>query len=158
MKTLMLFIISIVTSIFTFAGNPQVKNFKELMEALNSGKCVKVIIHYQKCQLICDNEIQSKSPAAVGGMMIDTYEFFDTMAVKNKKAFVVSSTSKLIEYPKGDGYVYNYVKIKISDDNNVKIIARYVDPVTFETKMDESFYAKINDGKNNEPVYLYIKD
>lgn len=158
MKTIFTSIINLIFASAIIAGNPQIKNFQELMDALNSGKCVKVIIYYEKCQLISDNEIQKSSPAAVGGMIIDTYEFFDTMAVRNKKAFVVSSTSKLIENPKGDGYVYNYVKIKITDDNSVKITARYLNPTNFETNMDECFYANMNDGKNNEPIYFFIKD
>jgi hypothetical protein len=88
-------------------------------------------------------------------MNLGVYEYFAKEAVKNKLAFVVASESKLIENPKGDGFVYNYVKIKVSEDNKVKITAQYVDVKTFEQKMDENFFGEINDEKNEKAVYFY---
>lgn len=139
-----------------FAGD-QLKSFAEIMNALKSGDKVSAVFYYAKCQQIADNKIQEEPPAAVGGMTIDTWEFFDTGVVHNKKAFVVSSSSKLIANPMGESYVTNYVKVKISDDNKVRIVARYINPLTLETTMDESFYGEINDGKNESGVYFYKK-
>jgi hypothetical protein len=93
------------------------------MDALKSGKNVKVVISSSLCNLISDNEVQEKIPDANGGMTIVTWEYFADYAVRDKEAFVVTSTNHLIENPKGDGFVYNYVKIKISADGTVKITA-----------------------------------
>jgi hypothetical protein len=70
---------------------------------------------------------------------------------------LVSSTSKLIQYPKGDGYVYNYVKIRFYDDNSVKITAEYLDANTYKVLMSENFYGEIANGKNEAGIYLYSK-
>ena len=141
---------------FAIAGD-HLKSFEEIMNALKSGDQVSAVFYYKKCQLIADNEIEEDVPDAIGGMVIDTWEFFEKMSIRNEKAFVVSSTSKMIAEPRGDGYVMNYVKVKISEDNKVRITARYIDPVTYETKMDESFYGDVNDGKNDSGIYFYQK-
>lgn len=132
-----------------------IKDFTQLMDNLKSGNDVKMIVHYKKCQLISDNEITEKIPDAIGGLTVDVFEYFAPNSVRNDKAFVVFSENKLIQYPKGDGYVYNYVKVKVSEDNKVKITARYIDPKTMEDIMDENFFGEINNGSNDAGVYFY---
>lgn len=139
----------------TIFAQKQLKSIEELMTSLNSGKQVRMVAFYKKCRLISDNEEQEKVPDVVGGMHLGVYEYFAKESVKNKQAFVVFSESKLIQYPKGDGFVYNYVKIKVTEDNKVKITAQYVDAKTFEIKMDENFFGEINDGKNEKGIYFY---
>ncbi len=152
LTSLLVIFLIISTSIF---AQKQLKNFDELMSSLNSGKQVRLVAYYKKCKLISDNEEQEKIPDAIGGMNLGVYEFFAKEAVRNKLAFVVFSESKIIQYPKGDGFVYNYVKIKVSEDNKVKITAQYVDVKSFEIKMDENFFGEINDGKNDKGIYFY---
>lgn len=133
----------------------QLKSFDELMTALKAGKEVKAVFQYAKFKLISDNEEQEKVPDAIGGMELSTWEYFAANSVRNKDAFVVFSESKLIQNPKGDGFVYNYVKVKITPDNKVKVTAQYVDSKTMEVKMDENFFGIINDGKNEGGATLY---
>ncbi len=124
----------------------KLKNFDDLMTALNGGETVRVIVQYAKCTLISDNEVEPKSPDAVGGMTIDTYEYFAKKAVRNnEKAFVVFSENKFIQYPKGDGFVYNYAKFKIEDDGKVKITVMYIDPITHKELMNENFFTTLSD-------------
>jgi hypothetical protein len=134
----------------------QVNSFDELMTSLKSGKKVHAVFTYSKFKLISDNEEQEKVPDAIGGMDLSTWEYFAPNAVKNKDAFIVFSESKLIKNPKGDGFVYNYVKVKISSDNKVKVTAQYVDASTLAVKMDENFFGTINDGKNDGGLSLFV--
>jgi hypothetical protein len=138
------------------SAQKQLNNFDELMESLKSGKEVKAVFHYGQCQLISDNEISKDSIDAIGGMPISTWEYFAPMAVYNKQAFLVASESKLIRNPLADeGFVYNYVKVKIYADNSVKITAKYVDAQTMEEVMTENFFGTINDGDNEQGIYFY---
>jgi len=158
MKKSILFVLFICMSVLTWAGdNTQIRSFEELMEYLKNGDQVSVVLHYAKCELISDNEIVEDVPDAIGGMTLDVWEYFAPMVVYNEKAFLVSSTSKLIQYPKGDGYVYNYVKIRFYDDNSVKITAEYLDANTYEVLMSENFYGEIANDKNEAGIYLYSK-
>jgi len=137
------------------ADTSQIRDFDSLMKALKSGETVRVVIHYAQCQLISDNEIHESAPDAIGGMTIATWEYFAKGFRGAAEAFVVASENKLIAYPKGEGYVYNYAKIRVSENGKVKLTARYIDAKTMETVMDENFFSQVNDGKNDGAVYFY---
>jgi len=155
MKKFFLFIFICGLLLGSLKAQKQLKNFDELLQSLKSGKNVKMVVYYNKCKLIADNEEKEKVPDAIGGMQLNVYEYFAKESVKNKQAFLVASESKLIQNPKGDGFVYNYVKLRVSEDNKVKITAQYLDAKTFEVKMDENFFCEINDGKNDKGVYFF---
>lgn len=139
----------------TASAAAQLKTFDEIMAALKTGRKVRAVFYYAKCQLISDNEIKSKSPDAIGGMTIDTFEYFAKNTVKsNPEAFVVASVSSLIANPLGKGHVYNYVKLKISENGKIRITARYLDAKTMEENMDESFYTELNAKDPGAKFYL----
>lgn len=138
----------------TFGGD-QIKSFSEMMKILKNGEDVRLVIHYGKCQLISENEIQKTSPDAIGGMEIHNFEYFAKQSIGNNQAFMATSTSHLIENPLGEGYVYNYVKIKMKEDSSVVITARYLNAGSMEEIMSEKFFSDINDGENDAGVYIY---
>lgn len=133
----------------------QIHNFNDLMESLDSGDRVRIVIHYAQCRLFINNEEQPSSPDAVSGMDIGTFEYFAPGVVHNKMAFVVFSQSSLIQNPKGKGYVINYGKVRINSDGSVIINARYLYPKNYKVLMDEFFEGLINDSGNEGGVYLY---
>ncbi len=141
-----------------YAQPKQLNSFEELLKAVKTGSEVKLVFHYAKCELIADNEKQEKVPDAIGGMSLDVFEYFAPNSVKNKDAFLVASESKLIQNPKGDDYVYNYVKVRLNADGKVKITARYLNPENFKVQMDENFFGFINDGKNDGGIFLYVNE
>jgi hypothetical protein len=135
----------------------QLKTVEDLMQALKSGKTVTTVIYYGKCVLISDGVEQPTSPDAIGGMKLETFEYFDSSVFKGKMpSFVTSSQTILINHRRY-GYVYNYVKIKIKLDGAVEITARYLKPKKFSAKfkvvMDETFKGKMND----ESVTFFAK-
>jgi hypothetical protein len=130
-------------------------SFEELMQSLNSGEQVRVVIHYRLCQWK-DTTNHSPVTDAITGMDIDTYEYFAPGAARNKNAFVVFSNSKLIQNPMGKGFVFNYGKVRINDDNTVQVSAKYLHPQNHKELMSEVFVGKLNDGKNGEGVDLFV--
>ncbi len=150
--------------IFTFlffqfhiiAQNIQLKSFDELLSALKNGETVKVVVDYEKAKLIIDNK-EEKAPDAIGGFKINSFEYFAKGVVRNDKSFISVSESILIYHPRYN-YVINYVKMRIYDDNTIEIVARYLDPKTYEVKMDETFISEINNGINNKAVKFFNKD
>lgn len=155
MKHLLYFLAFITFPSFILAQSYQIKNFEMLKESLDSGKEVRAVIKYAKCKLIVDS-LETEAPDATGGMMFNTFEYFAKMSINNPKAFVTTSETVLISH-KRRGFVYNYVKIKIYEDNSVEITAKYLLPNTFEVVMDETFYSEINDGINDKRVWLYAR-
>lgn len=139
----------------------QIRNFEQLLSSLKSGNSVKTVIYYGKCKLFVDGKEEPKSPEAIGGMKLDTYEYFDSSVFKGRlPSFLSSSQTVLISHPRY-GYVYNYVKLKVKTDNSVEITARYLKQRKFSSKfkvvMDETFKGKIEDGNNIGGIYFYVE-
>jgi len=135
------------------AQTRQLKTFDQLMFALRTGSEVRAIITYARCRLVIDS-VETKAPDAVGGMSISTFEYFAPNSVRNSKGFVTASQSVLISHPRY-GQVYNYVKMRIYEDNTVEINARYLNPTTYLILMDETFYGKISAGDDGNAVCLF---
>ena len=146
----------ILVSIPLTAQTKQITSALSLFESLKSGEDINAVIHDAKCKLIIDGE-ETQSPDAVGGMKLIPYEYFAKMSIRNEKAYVTASETRLISH-RSYGYVLNYVKIRIFEDESVEIIARYLDPSTYEVKMDETFTALVNNGSNDGAVYLWLND
>lgn len=161
MKNYIIIFLLLISSLSLWAQQP-VHNFEELMTALKAGKSVKAVIYYEKCKLISDGVEEEKSPNAIGGMKLDTFEYFDTSVFKNKVPSFVTSSQTVLINQSYYGHVYNYVKIKIRIDNSVEITARYLKPRKFSSKfkvvMDETFKGKLNDGTNNGAISLFIEN
>lgn len=146
MRTTLTMIMAIISMAIT-AQNKALDSFESIMSTLKQGNSVNAVFYYKDCQLISDNEISERQIDAIGGMKITTWEYFAEGAIRNKEAFVVASTSNLIANPIGEGFVYNYVKVKISASNKVRITAKYLDTNTMEEVMTENFFTSINNGK-----------
>ncbi len=131
----------------------QLISLEELMSALKTGEEVRAVIRYAKCRLIIDGDTV-QAPDAIGGMKLETWEYFAPNSVRNPLAFISCSETVLISHPRY-GYVLNYVKLKIFENNTVEITARYLDPRKHKVKMDETFKTTINDGINDGGFYLY---
>lgn len=155
MKKLILIVLTVIIAAGLSAKTKQLKDFDELMDALKRGEQVRVVAHYGSCKLISGNEVKEKVPNAIGGMDISVFEYFAPMSIGNPKGFVVFSHASLINY---GGFIYNYAKFKVTDDNKVKITAQYANPDGFDLEMDENFFGEINNGKNEGQIYFYVED
>ncbi len=154
MKRVLLLVFSVCVGVTGASGQPRLlKNFDQLMFALRTGSDVRTVIYYSRCKLVVDSA-ETKPPDAVGGMSFSTFEYFAVNSVRNAKAFVTTSQTLLISHPR-QGHVYNYVKIKVYEDDTVEIHAKYLNPTTFQVVMDETFYGKISTGGDGNPVYLF---
>lgn len=149
------FFVLILIPFSIFAQTQQLKDFNQLFNSLKSGETVRAIIHYELCRLVIDGK-EEVAPNAIGGMDLNTFEYFAKGSVRIDNAFISVSETVLISHPRY-GYVLNYVKLRIYEDDNVEIVARYLDPKTYEVKMDETFYARINNGNNSGALFLYVK-
>jgi len=154
MTKIFLFAAVIFFQFISFGGPEQVTCFKDLLDALKSGKIVRVITDYAKCKLVIDGK-EEKAPEAIGGMNINAFEYFDRGSVRNERAFISASETPLILHPRY-GHVLNYVKIRIFEDDEVEITARYLDPKTFEVKFDAIYLSSINNNENNAGVTIFL--
>jgi hypothetical protein len=129
----------------------------EIMGALSSGRQVRAVLHYKDMALVDEKGAPQKSPDAVGGMDLATFEYFAAGAAGNKEGYFVASHTQLIRHPRY-GYVLNYVKLSVYDSGTVKIVAQYLSPTTYEVKMDETFTTTVADGTNKGAAVFFVLD
>ena len=129
----------------------------EILAALSSGRQVRVVLHYKDMALVDEKGAPQKSPDAVGGMDVATFEHFAAGAVGNKEGYFVASHTQLIRHPRY-GYVLNYVKLSVYDSGLVKIVAQYLSPTTYDVKMDETFTTTVADGTNKGAANFFAID
>jgi hypothetical protein len=134
-----------------------IRNFGELLTALKSGERVRAVFQYKAMTLTVEGKPEDKVPDAVGGMGLDTYEYFAAGAVGNKEGFLSFSQTQPIRHPR-HGYVLNYIKVSVYESNAVKILAQYLDPKTYEVKMDETFTTTMGDGRNSGGAFFYRQE
>jgi hypothetical protein len=152
MKILLLAFSLLISS---FSQNHQIKSFNELLKELKLGSEVRLVVEYKKCKLFIDS-VEVNSVDAIGGMNISTFEYFAKGSIKNEKSFIAFSENVLISH-KRYGYVYNYVKFRVYEDEQVEIVVRYLKTHTFEAVMDEVFHCQINNLMNDGGVYFFKK-
>eukprot|EP01120_Amphizonella_sp_Union-15-10_P002049 TRINITY_DN1218_c0_g3_i1.p1 TRINITY_DN1218_c0_g3~~TRINITY_DN1218_c0_g3_i1.p1 ORF type:complete len:161 (-),score=14.27 TRINITY_DN1218_c0_g3_i1:36-482(-) len=140
------FILSLIISTFTTASAVQLQNFDDLYSSLLAGLDVKVVAYYEQCSL--DGQ---PGPKATGGALIDTWEYFEDL---ESYPFLAFSHSVLIVHNRY-GTILDKVRFKFNSLNQVFINAQYLDPVTYELKMNETFVCKIGISKNVGGVYLF---
>jgi hypothetical protein len=157
------FAVSLVLVLAVLAAAPasarpkQLGNAAAVLAALKSGTPVRAVFHYKDMKLTDDEGKEATAPDATGGMSLDAWEYFAAGVVGNPVGYVATSEAHLIRHPR-HGYVLNYVKVSIYDDGKVKIVAQYVEPKTYEVKMNETFETQIADGKNNAGAFFFTGD
>jgi len=157
LKSLSVFLILLLSET-VHSQTIRINNFSDLMLALNSGEQVRAVMHYSQCKWDTALQSQGAIPEATASIVIDTWEYFARGAIRNKMAFVVFSKSALIENPIGKGFVYNYGKVRINEDNSVIVSAKYIHPKSLRTLMDESFRCTIHSGENAGGVDLFKQE
>lgn len=133
---------------FALAGPKQLTSFGEIMNHLKAGGKVNLVLDYGQMQLKVDNEVV-ESPKAIGGMTLEPWEFFEKGVVRNENAYVVSSETHLISSARY-GFVFNYVRVRIYDNDKVEVNAKYVTTDYKQTVMDETFYGEVSKKKGDK--------
>lgn len=137
------------------AAPRRLADFNALMTALKSGHEVRAVIDYGKTTLLIDGK-EEAAPKAIGGMTFEPWEFFDRGVVRNEKAYVVSSETHMIAHARY-GYVNNYVRMRIFEDQSVEIVARYLMIGSQEVVMDEIFKGSLSNGKDKNGISLFAQ-
>lgn len=130
-------------------------SFTSLAACLSEGGRVKAVFHYARCTLVTEDG-EKTAPDAVGGMNVDTWEYFAAGAVHNPKAFLAFSHTSLIDHPRY-GFIYNYVKCRVHADERVEIIVKYLTPADYQTVMSETFTTVISGPEGGGGAVFFVR-
>lgn len=132
----------------------QLRNARDILAALSAGRQVRAVFHYKGMALADDQGRPQQAPDAIGGMTLDTFEYFAAGAIGNAEGYLAASHAQLIRHPR-HGYVLNYVKVSVYDGGRVRILAQYLAPATYDVKMDETFTTEVATGANKGCAFFY---
>lgn len=138
------------------AAPARLGSYPAFWDALKAGKQVRAVIEYKKTVLTLDGK-ETPAPDATGGMEFKAWEQFAKGVVRNDRAYVAVSHTVLIDMPRYGGHVFNYVRLRIYEDGQVEITARYLKPNTYEILMDERFMGRISNGRDQNGVHLFAE-
>lgn len=145
--------IYLALSSMVFSQKTLIVDFQSFVKALNSGCGVKLVVEYSKTKNI-NEETDSRSPDVIGGMEIRAFEYFAKGVINNEMAFVAASETQLIHHPR-HGFIYNYAKFKLFENQRAVITVAYLSPDSFEVIMKESYEGNLNSGDDNGAFLLY---
>jgi hypothetical protein len=130
------------------AAQPRaLRSAAEILAALKDGGQVRVVMHFHEMKLVNQKGEEEKSPDTFSGMTLEPYEYFAAGSIGNPVGYLASSHAQLIRHARY-GYIYDYLKVSVYDNDQVKILVQYLSPTTFELKMEETFTTTVADGKN----------
>jgi VirK protein len=124
-------------------GPIELSTAKQTLEALTAGQRVRVVIGYQRCGLKVEGKPEP-APDAIGGFEVGAFEYFARGVVHNERAYTALSETKTIVHPRY-GAVQNYVRLRVYEDGEVELVAKYLRPPALEVVMDETFTCRLGD-------------
>lgn len=147
----------LISSIGSFANSKTLANFDELLNALDSGKTVRAVIHMDKCTL----ESGSGFPQALsGGFTFDVYNHYQLPIDANTSKEVISTSKTVFSITtiSNLGAIKNYIRLHVFKDNTARFLGVIIDPKTNEQKMSSSLLCPVSDDINQAGVMLYKRD
>jgi hypothetical protein len=132
----------------TPAAPTKLSTYQEVLSTLQSGVRVRVVLDYSVCKLG-----GKPAPNAQGAMNLDTFEWFGKNVIGNPKAFLAGSENHLIRLQ--SGFVYDYARVRLSEDDKVAIDVQYLDPKTFAVTVDETIDCGISDASQARGATFY---
>ncbi len=137
-----------VTCVAQPAAPTPITTYADLLATLKSGVRVRAVLDYGKCTIA-----GKPGPNAIGAMNLDTFEWFGQGVLGNAKAYVAASETHLIKLQ--SGFVNDYVRVKVMQDDTVQVEVKYLDPQTYAISVDELIDCAIGDGTNNAGATFY---
>ena len=122
----------------------QLHHFDMLMDALQDGAAVRVVVDYDLCRRLSSGSA-TVATAAVSGLTVDLWEYVPNGVEGNDRAYVVISHAALMVHPHR-GLVTNLVTITVDEDVEVTITIRHLEPGTAKEIALEKFGTTIAHG------------
>lgn len=154
MKTVFLTSVLALTSLTSFAASHLLANFDELQQALDAGKRVRVVIHYEKCKKTSGDDFVT---LLSGGFNMDVFNHYQMPLETGKTAetIVTSQTVFSLSQFLGLGAVNNYIRVAFFKDNNAYVSASILDAQTNENKISNSWSCPLSVDQENAGISLY---
>ena len=128
-----------------------ISNYPQLLKAINQGDSIRAIMFINKCSI---THATSDSNDVIAGMNFTTFNKYQVEKGNQKINTIATSINMLVEDGKL-GTVYNYVRLRIFEDNSAEILSEYLDPTTYKQLGSISANCTISNDHDKNGIVLY---
>lgn len=124
--------------------NKQVNSYERLLDVLDSGKKLRIVMDYNKMTFNDTGNIFYGIDEKTG-FDLDDYQYFGPWTVNNPQPYLITSFNKFVVHPTL-GPIYNYGKLRIYKDESYMLLSYFIRPDTFDTIVVKSLNGTFDNG------------
>src|SRR5579872_2572575 len=125
-----------------------ITNYPDLLNSLSQGHSVRAIMYVNKCSIA---SATNASNDVIAGMNFTVFNKYAVTVGTQLKNAIAISDNKLVEHSKF-GPVYNYVRLRVFEDNSVEIFSEYLDPTTYKQLGSMTANCAISNGHDQNGI------
>jgi hypothetical protein len=136
----------------TYANSSRLlTNYPDLLSAVSQGDTVRAVIYMNKCSI----KTNSTDPNdVIAGMNFTIFNKYQISVGGKQKNMIATSTNMLIEHSVL-GTIYNYVRVRVFDDNTAEVYSEYLDPISYTQKGVMTANCLVSNGHDQNGIWLY---
>jgi hypothetical protein len=140
-----------------FAVTTNIKNFAELVSAVENGNDVKAIIHYDKCTSKQRVANFVEYTGSSGRLNFDRFSHYKVTVGNEVKETVATSTTMSIEHP--NGVMSNdYARLRIYADTTADFHVTYNDPLTNKSTFTMDLACSFSANPEQSAIVLFASN
>lgn len=141
----------VILSTITNANSARIiTNYADLLNAVIQGNSIRTIMFINKCAMAKTTNNQD----VLASMNFTNFNKYQVNVGAQQKNVIATSINTLIEHATL-GTVYNYVRLRIFDDNSAEIFSEYLNPVTYKKLGSMTANCMISNGHDQNGILLY---
>jgi len=133
MNKLLLLSLSLYTTASLASSHHLLNTYNEVLHALSNGSHLQAIAGLSKCSPASTDNIQ------LGGIDFNHFLVY-TLDTGGKKNHVIGMSNTIFVNKKELGYVFEYVKLRIFEDNSVEFFSQNLNPKDYSSVKDGVSY------------------
>lgn len=126
-------------------------SYSDLLHAISQGDSIRAIMYVNKCSM---TSTSMKVDDVIAGMNFSDFNKYPVSVGNIQKNTIATSIYKLVEHPIF-GPIYNYVRLRIFEDNSAEIFSEYLDPRTYKQLGSMTANCAVSNGHDQNGIMLY---
>ena len=150
-KKLFFFLFIVLSQVANATPTRIITNYLDLLNSVSQGDSVRAIMFINKCSM---TKTTLDSNDVIASMNFTNFNKYKVTVGTQQKNTIATSMNTLVEHSKL-GTVYNYVRLRIFDDNSAEIFSEYLDPTTYKQLGSMTANCAVSNGHDQNGIVLF---
>ncbi|MFZ2314609.1 MAG: VirK family protein [Gammaproteobacteria bacterium] len=125
------------------APHKTLTSYEQLRLALRAGDQVIAVVDVDKC--VASHPTETKLPGAAAGFNFDVFDNYKVQTNYKAQMTIATAFTHVTQHSKF-GFVQDYVRLRIFEDNSAEIMSAYLNPQTFVPYYTVSYACQVGEG------------